>query len=164
VTAALTVQTPPAQPPAKPSALALAQRAAPGDVVLTDQPWTVAWYADRPAVLLPEKAERIETVRKMLPTTRWLLVTQSVGSASAEWQAIYALLLRWSVQWIASQAPNSTLKPPDAFVIQGNQAPILTALSGFAPFPPLEPIDVRKPGAAPVVAFVPPPQAVAPKR
>lgn len=162
VTSALTVQSPPAQPPAKETAQNLPRVSAPGDVVLTDQPWTVSWYADRPAVLLPEKVERIGDVRRMFPSTRWLLVTQSVSAASPEWQAVYGLLLRWSVAWSAAKASDGRVKPPDAFVIQGNQAPILTALSGFAPYPPLEPINALKPGAAPVLAFVPPAQAIAP--
>lgn len=57
-------------PPYYPPALAgkLNSASSPGQIIMTDQPWAVAWYADRPALWMPKSIEELET--RLMPVIR----------------------------------------------------------------------------------------------
>ena len=57
----------PHYPPYFPSAFnrTLADNTSPKDIIISDTPWAVAWYADRMSVWLPKNLEQIETIEEM---------------------------------------------------------------------------------------------------
>ncbi|HZT42992.1 MAG TPA: glycosyltransferase family 39 protein [Chthonomonadaceae bacterium] len=82
------------------SARALKQKVAPDEVVLSDQPYLVAWYADRPSLWLPAQDERMQRLRERHSDVRWLFLTSMVDNFdpskwnTQEWQSIYQAFLR----------------------------------------------------------------------
>ena len=124
----------PAPRPEVASARALRQALAPGDVVLSDQPWVVAWYADRPAVWIPAVDKQIKEVRTQFPGARWLFLTDQTRGLSPQWQYIYAMLQQWNQVYIQAQTAG---KPtPGQVRISGAGDPLIESLNGFTVLPP----------------------------
>jgi hypothetical protein len=130
------------------AAVALSARASPGDLVLTDQPWSVAWYANRPALLVPYSETKVTDLRKQFLGLRWLFITKDVGYSGMVWGRLYQGLLVWNDAYYKAGADGSS--PPKEIRISGDSSPLISALSGFVTYPPLE-----KGAPSTVVAYYP---------
>ena len=91
----LDVKTPPLKD--VPAALALGQMSQPDDVVLSDQPWVVAWFANRPSIWIPASDEQVGNCRQQFTSTRWLFVTDEVTNCSLMWQFLHGRFQDWNV-------------------------------------------------------------------
>lgn len=111
------------------SAKALARVAARDEVSVSDQPWIVAWHADRPSVWAPAADNQLPAIRKQFPEARWLFLTPAARSLSPEWSAIYDLLQRWNQAYV--QARNSGKQEPPVIRLQARGHPLLDALYGY---------------------------------
>jgi 4-amino-4-deoxy-L-arabinose transferase-like glycosyltransferase len=118
------------------AAVSLSARSRKDDLVLTDQPWTVAWYANRPAILVPYSETKISDFRQRFSGLHWLFLSQAVGASGREWSGLYEGLLGWDIAYAAAAARNQKL--PAGLRISSTQTPLLAALKGFATYPPLE--------------------------
>ena len=119
-----------------PTARWLGQNSDKKDVVLSDQPWVVAWYANRPAIWLPATDLRVGALRKRHPNLKWLFLTDQTRSYGLTWQYIYDVLQRWSMG--AAQARLKNISPPTSITISGTGQPLLEALAGFTAVPPIQ--------------------------
>jgi len=129
----------PASVPEAATARWLGQTANVGDVCISDQPWIVAWYADRPAVWTPRQDIQITEVRKQFAGVRWLFLTAQVQQLSPEWNMIFRDMMQWNMTFVQA-AQNQTSSPPP-LRISGAGRPdvhLLRALDGFASAPPPE--------------------------
>lgn len=131
------------------AAVALSTQSRSDDVVLSDQPWTVAWYANRPTILVPYTETKITDIRQQFPNLHWLFLTQAVGHSGPEWKGFYQGLLTWNRAYAAARERSA--KPPNEVRVSGAVTPLLAALTGFVTYPPLE-----KGAPATLVAFAPP--------
>ena len=68
-------------------------------IIRRDDRMGVAWYADRPALWLPARNERIGKLRAQFSTARWLLLTEQVRGHSPEWQMLHGQMQQWNVQY-----------------------------------------------------------------
>lgn len=137
------------------SAKKLANIAGPKDVVLTDQPWTVAWFTDRPALLIPETEEKVEQFIRDKQQVRWILLSSEARGLSPQWQSVYDLFHGWNALYLQQKATNQQLPDgihldPDELERNENTA-LLFALKGFAVVPPPDSASVWT-----VVAGLPP--------
>ncbi|HEY3282876.1 MAG TPA: glycosyltransferase family 39 protein [Armatimonadota bacterium] len=134
----LTDKTPPIREAE--AAKALGRRAAASDVVLSDQPWIVAWYANRPALWLPVREDRLEQLRGKLPETRWVFLTQMAQSYSPNWAAVFGQLVGMNQR--AVMARNSG-QPIGGWrfdaASQARPTPLARALNGLTWVPPDDP-------------------------
>jgi hypothetical protein len=105
----------------------------PDEVVMSDQPWIVAWYADRPAVWIPVNDSRVSEVRSKFPKARWLFMTERSRALSPQWASIYDVFARWNGAYAQAAADNRTIN--SVSVTRGG-APILDGLRGFTSVPP----------------------------
>lgn len=103
------------------------------EVALSDQPWIVAWYADRPAIWVPMIDVKIGDIRKQFPKTRWLFLTDNTRTLSPQWDAIYNVFARWDNAYTQALAEKKTL---NSFSLGGKAFPLLEALSGFTAVAP----------------------------
>lgn len=104
-------------------------------VVLSDQPWLIAWYADRPAIWIPAVDNKIAAMRRRFPQARWLFLTEETRGFSPEWKALYDVFRRWNQA--ALEATMARKSPPDGIRIAGKGAPLLEGLEGFTTVNPL---------------------------
>jgi len=118
------------------AATALTTRSKPNEVVLSDQPWSVAWYANRPSLLVPYSDLRIAELRKKFSGLRWLFLTQDIGYSGKAWSGFYQALLGWNDAFYKAGVEGTT--PPTEIRISGYDSPLLSALAGFVTYPPLE--------------------------
>lgn len=130
----------------KPSALpemtgarALAQITGPGDAVLTDQPWIVAWYSDRPAIWVPAVDKKIKGIRAQFPELRYLFLTEQTRGLSPQWQYLYATFQRWNQVYSEARAGNKPV--PEQLTITGETTPLIESLNGFGTVAPLKGTD-----------------------
>jgi hypothetical protein len=112
------------------SAKAFGQVGQRDQVSVSDQPWLVAWHADRPAIWVPASDNQLKVMKERFPETRWLFLTPSTRSFSQEWDSIYSGLQRWNAAYV--QAHSKGQAEPKSVQIQGQGHPLLEALSGFA--------------------------------
>jgi hypothetical protein len=117
------------------------------EAVLSDQPWIVAWFADRPSVWTPASGGKVADYRKDFPKMRWMFLTAKARSDSPEWQAVFDGLYRWDESYKQAILQGQTLASGS---ITGTGSPLISALDGFAPVPP----DTSQPVSA-VVAVAP---------
>jgi 4-amino-4-deoxy-L-arabinose transferase-like glycosyltransferase len=139
------------QPPIGiPSARHIKDVAGKEDVVLTDQPWLVAWYGNRPSVWIPAVDGNLKAYKTRFANLRWLFLTEQVVNFSPEWQQVYSEFYRWSLTYV--QAKNSNKIPPAMIVVNAStdSIPVVEALNGFMT---LEPISGSPPSV--VVATMP---------
>lgn len=139
----------PATTPQAAVAHSLGSRSHPDDVVFSDQPWIVAWYADRPSVWIPADDAKMANLRKRFVRANWLFLTPEAGKLSPEWNLALNDLWGWERQYQEAQRTGDTLPAP--LPIPRNQMPITEAIEGFAALPPVE-----KEGITAVVAAAPP--------
>jgi 4-amino-4-deoxy-L-arabinose transferase-like glycosyltransferase len=114
----------------------LGQTADRRDAVFSDQPWIVAWYANRPAVWLPATDKKTDDIRAKYPQIRWLFLTEQSRTYSEGWRYVYDALYRWSSA--AAQAKQKNLPLPVGMTIAGTGLPLLQALEGFSAVPPVQ--------------------------
>lgn len=118
------------------TAASLARLSKAGDVCLSDQPWLVAWHADRPALWIPSMDAQTQEMRRRFKA-HWMLLTSDAGALSPGWGQTYQVFAQWDMAYRQSQQGLSA--PPPAFEIPaaGKDAPALVrALQGFGPVPP----------------------------
>lgn len=116
--------------------MALGKISKPGDVVLCDQPWVVAWYANRPSVWIPADDARITSVRNQFKDAKWLCMTERVSRYSPSWQYVYQVFYQWNSA--VSRAVATKGKVPGPIQIRGSQPPLAQSLNGFVSIPPLD--------------------------
>jgi hypothetical protein len=128
-------------------ALSLKARTRPNEVCLSDQPWWVAWYGDRPALWTPTQDARTESLRKRFGAD-WLFLTQDADAMSPDWGQVYRVFARWEVTYRAARIAGTD--EPKPFQLSGKDIALLKALDGFGPqIPAVEPEErsVRPPAA-----------------
>jgi len=140
------------------TAASLPQMVARDEVVLSDQPWLVAWYADRPSVWLPEKNERISKIRQQFPGARGLMLTQGARGLSEEWGALYSQMVQLNIRYM--QLSPEQQKKVAGVPLPKKGSPVLENLDRFMWLPPREgtalntvvaavPLDEKKVGQRP---------------
>jgi Dolichyl-phosphate-mannose-protein mannosyltransferase len=134
------------------SASALGKVTSKDDIVLSDQPWIVAWHANRPAIWIPAVDSNIKSYRKRFPNMRWLFLTSQVTTYSPEWNQIYNVFAQWNARYI-----QAGLFKPDAITVGGTQFSLLEGLSGFTSMEPA-------PGSSPAVVVAGIPQQGSPTK
>jgi 4-amino-4-deoxy-L-arabinose transferase-like glycosyltransferase len=123
------------------SAEALRRLSRADDVTFSNQPWVVAWYADRPAVWLPAREDRVTDVRERLKTARWLFLTRDAAEYSPQWQFVYNRCLNWNAATMRARA--TRVKVPQSLRLrqekeEEERLPLLTALNDFVWLPPAD--------------------------
>jgi len=63
-------------------------------IVLTDMPWAVAWYADRPALWLPRNEVDLRRMEQIVGQIRWLVLTPQIMDVAQREQAV-----GWAQLW-----------------------------------------------------------------
>ena len=109
------------------------------EAILTDQPWIVAWDADRPAIWIPADDGSIGQLRQRFPGARWLCMTDQTRGLSVSWQYLYEVFHQWNLAY--DQAMAKGVKPPRAIRISGNRPVLAAVLNGFVSLPPVEKSD-----------------------
>jgi len=114
------------------SAKAFAQVARREEVSVSDQPWIVAWHADRPSIWVPASDNQLKVMKERFPETRWIFLTPGVRSLSKEWESIYDVFRQWNTVYV--QARNTGKKEPNSVRIDGTGAahPLIEALNGYS--------------------------------
>ena len=116
------------------SARALGRMAQSQQVVLSDRPDVVAWYADRPSVQLPADDSRLADIRTRFPETRWIFLTSGAREQSSQWQYLYDRCVLWNTAYLNAQRTNSRVPP---FIrISGSVQPLYKILEGFTSISP----------------------------
>jgi 4-amino-4-deoxy-L-arabinose transferase-like glycosyltransferase len=94
----------------------LAQFVQKDEIVLSDEPWIAAWYADRPSLWIPTKTERVEDFKKRFAgKMRGLLLTERSQGLSQEWQAVYTVFRQANqayAAWDQTQKAQQAANPP----------------------------------------------------
>ncbi len=116
------------------NARALGARTRPDEVVFSDQPWLVAWYADRPAIWLPLSEARVPDFRRQFGTARWLFLTEGARRASPQWELLYNQLFQWNLEYARLSVQERA--KVGAVPLPGKGIPLLENLKGFAWLPP----------------------------
>lgn len=109
------------------------------DVVVTDQPLLVAWYGDRPALLIPQKEPAFLELKKRLPAARWLFLTEGAQGLTPGWTSMYYALQKWNMYYRSQVEEKGTGAP--IVKVQGKENPVMEGLTGFMTVPPLNPAD-----------------------
>lgn len=65
--------------------------------VVTDVPWLIAWYADRPAIWLPKTRADLQNIQDRLGKIPWLLLTPQV--ANENYDLAERTLKEWGPAW-----------------------------------------------------------------
>lgn len=101
------------------------------EVALSDQPWIVAWYCDRPAVWIPAAPGGVTKVRKELPKLRWLYLTGQARSWSEDWRTLYDTFQTWND---AQDRQRADRKQPNSRLVvrSGTRRPGFEELQGLA--------------------------------
>jgi hypothetical protein len=120
--------------PQKLAAMALRDTSRAGESCLSDQPWLVAWYADRPAVWLPANDNLLTDVRHRFAGTRWLFMAGDARTYSAEWQVLYDQLVQLNARYL--DVPAEKRGGVHAVPLPTKGMPLLEKLDGFAWVPP----------------------------
>jgi hypothetical protein len=129
------------------------------EVSVSDQPWILAWYADRPSIWVPASDSQVAAVRTRFKQARWLFLTPTTRSLSPAWQYVYDALQGWNAVYVTARRNGKTEPPGMRLQPREKGHPLLDALNGYIT---VGMGDNAAPGA--VVAAVPPPgkNAVAP--
>lgn len=111
-----------------------------GDAVFSDAPQIVAWYADLPAIWIPQNDVKIKALRRRFPSARYLFMTDRVASMGEEWRPIYLGVARYNEQYTAwkNGSPMPLPAPPGVPHIPETDDRFLNALEGFVSVPPVK--------------------------
>lgn len=118
------------------AAVSLEDIVSPNGVVLSDQPWLVAWYANRPSVWIPAVDGKIKEFRKQYPTMRWMFLTDSSRHLNQGWQQVYDAMQQWNARY--SQMPAFSKPSYQGVSIRNNGHPLTAGLDGFTTVEPAE--------------------------
>jgi hypothetical protein len=112
----------------------LGQLAKRDDVMLSDQPWLTAWYADRPSVWIPASDRQVSDLRKQFSSARWLFLTEQVQGFSDGWRTVYGLFSQWNYEY----KQTTTVKKPQPLriTVSEKSSPLAHALNGFVSVEP----------------------------
>jgi 4-amino-4-deoxy-L-arabinose transferase-like glycosyltransferase len=133
------------------------------DIVLSDEPWISAWFANRPSLWLPKNNQKIETYnRRFNGKIKGLLLTERAPGISPEWGFIYSAFQQTNRNFAAYQRAPEGKRPAripgmriDAQKIPSNLPDdfkrLLVNLGGFTSVPPLDDSALTT-----AVAIVPP--------
>lgn len=113
------------------------------EAVLTDQPWLIAWYTNRPAIWIPNTNANITKYRERFKGLRWMFLTDQVTSFSDEWQAMYGVLYQWNVKILREQQAAITNNDKDytvspATILADDNMPLSKYVDGFVTVEPYE--------------------------
>lgn len=124
-------------PPYVPSALnnGLAELTAADEIVVSDQPWAVAWYADRTSLWLPNRIEDFERLEKLAanqntPFAGIMVSPYSHGQRNMF--RVYYEYREWAPLILDGWASESTRRPPGSLV---SQHPEVNAIMTRYPHP-----------------------------
>lgn len=90
-----------------------------GEIIFTDQPWAVAWYADRPAIWLPRKISEFQDIEELAKEQKMNVVGILVSPTSFANNPLYrpaafgtkedfaAFFLDGAANSVTNSAPNS---------------------------------------------------------
>ena len=126
--------------PGKSTAAELKRISAPTDVVLSDQPWLVAWHADRRAIWVPITNKTTQKMRDQVKELRWLFMTPSIASMSNDWRNLYSALLKWNQMYVVAERAKEAPPKPALLQAEGVPEPVtafMRPLDGFATRPPV---------------------------
>lgn len=127
----LTVRPRPGRPAEAAAAAALARALPAGEAVLSDQPWLVAWHAERPAIWLPADDARLPVLRAQFPAARWLFLTPQVRAFSERWATLYDVFFRWSAADLQAGAVGGK-RPPAVGIRPNDPDPLFGKLGGLS--------------------------------
>lgn len=115
------------------------------ELALSDEPWLVAWYGNRPGMWVPRSDAELIELRKRFKGLRWMMLTERSRGLSGDWRSIYDVFRRWNEMCVVAR---QTKKPtPAALQVQGRgqgqgqDRPLLVALQGFTTVAPVESTD-----------------------
>lgn len=117
------------------AAKALGKMAQPQQIVLSDRPDLVAWYADRAAIQIPAIDAQVAAIRARFPEMRWLFLTPETREQSAQWEYLYDRYATWNRAYLQAQTTSSGA--PSALQIPENGQPLFDALVGFTSVSPV---------------------------
>ena len=86
--------TPLPAPPTKNNLIRIARRVAEGEVIISDLPWAVAWYAGRSSLWLPASPDEVPDLLARFPAVKYLFLTPEANEYSSigariTWPGIY---------------------------------------------------------------------------
>jgi len=116
----------------------LRQQSVLGDVCVTDEPWAVAWYADRPALWIPLGDDEMRDAAARVTGIRWLVITDRARSLSPDWQLVYDGMADWNAAWRKARDEHGPAPAPA--IVGATGPPLMDALNGFES---VEPSDVQ---------------------
>jgi len=105
------------------------------DVCISDEPSIVAWYADRPSILIPRDYERVKEARRRFGA-RWLVLTERSIHLSQEWRDLYTNMLGWNMANV--RARNGKDPVPGPYRVPSGKHPLNEGLNGFMAIEPLK--------------------------
>jgi hypothetical protein len=98
------------------------------EVVLSDQPQTVAWNAGTPCVWLPASDGKVPDVVHYFPSAKWLFLTGEARGVSRGWRSVFDGFAEGIYQ---REALRASKKPfPDKVRINATGDPMLDAVNG----------------------------------
>jgi hypothetical protein len=114
------------------AARALGKAMTRNEVALSDQPWILAWYGDRPSLWIPANDKKIAEARKQFAQTRWMFLTDHVRGYSENWMSVYDVFRRWNSIYEAI----TDKKAVQSISIVKKDLPLLDSLNGFTSVAP----------------------------
>jgi 4-amino-4-deoxy-L-arabinose transferase-like glycosyltransferase len=125
------------------------------EACFSNEPTLVAWYGDRPSILLPSNDHRIGDLKKRFSGARWLVLTPSVQYVSREWQYVYNRCT--TLNRLAAQELQAGKKVPGTFPLRDKNDPNVPLLDTLKDFAWIRPSMEGSPDV--VTAAVPPASA-----
>jgi hypothetical protein len=138
------------------------------DTAFSDMPQVVAWYANRPAIYIPQNDIQIRDLRNRFKNARYLFLTENVPTFGEEWRPLYQYFQQWNELCAVKRLANEPLPPRQGlFNTAQTGKQFLMALDGFYSIEPVKggkrvvilasngPVGTPAPGATP--ANAPPP-------
>lgn len=99
------------------------------EIILTDKPWMVAWYANRPALWVPAVEPRVKEMRSRFKEANWFFLTNDIRTDNMQWQYVFDAFQQWNLLTILARANRQ--EPPKPVQLHGKSMPLIEALDGF---------------------------------
>jgi hypothetical protein len=108
------------------------------DVVLTDNPWIVAWYSDRNALWIPVTPKATNELRDNTQELKWVLLTRAAASYPLPWSHIYSQLVIWNQSWAVARASGQSTRKWTLSTrsLPSEALPFYQAMDGLMGVPP----------------------------
>jgi hypothetical protein len=104
------------------AAKGLAKMSQKGDVVFSDMPQIVAWYANRPAITIPFDNAKIKALRRRFEKARFLFLTQNASQYGDAWGTLYSQAAQWNEVYAFQREREAPL--PQARTISSAASPL----------------------------------------